>query len=520
MNEVLNTTPGYRTRWIGLVFIGISLLVISLDNTVLNIALPSLAADLQASTNELLWVVDAYVLVFASLLLTMGALSDRVGRKRALQVGVILFAFGSLVAANAASVEILIGARAFLGFAAALIMPSTLSIITATFPPKERLQAIAIWAAIFGLGVAIGPVFGGWLLETFSWHAVFLINLPIAVVALIGGALYLAESKDDSAPKLDLPGVVLSISGLFALVFAMIEAGVYGWTHPGVLLAFAAAFVLLGLFAWWENRTPNAMLPLYFFRNMSFTGASLAITLVSFSLSGSIFFLSQYFQTVLGLGALSAGVGVLPLALALFVATGMSARIAIRLGTKYTVALGIGTAGASLLLMSLLLKENTPVLVAVLAQMLLGVGMGTAMSPATDSIMGSLPVNKAGIGSAMNDTTRELGNALGVAVLGTLMYSIYRGDVASLRSVIPSASYEAVISGIQAAHLTAATAAPEVAQTVLDTANRAFVNGMNTAMLIGAIVMGLAALFVLWTLPNHPQRENEHETEERMMLQQ
>jgi len=509
--------PGYATRWIGLVFIGISLLVISLDNTILNVALPSISNDLGASASDLQWIVDAYVLVFAALLLTMGAIGDRVGRKHALQFGLIMFGIGSLWAALANSTEMLIAARAFLGIGGATIMPATLSIISATFPRKERSQAIAIWAAIFGLGIGIGPVAGGLLLEHFSWNAVFFVNLPVVAIALIGGYFFLADSKDEHAPKPDIPGVLLSVPGLFALVYGIIEAGMSGWTDPKVLGAFGVAAVLLALFTWWESRAPNAMLPLHFFKNMSFTGANVAMTFIMFSLFGSIFFLSQYLQTVLGYTALEAGLRMVPLAVTVALVSASSARVSRRLGTKRTVALGVLIAGSGLFFMSQQFDVDTSFTTVALGEIILATGMGFAMSPATDSIMGSVPVSKAGIGSAMNDTTRQLGGALGVAVLGTIMNGRYLDGIQSLKTSLPQLTAEAfngISNSIQAAHMVASNPrVPEpISQTIVQTANQAFVAGMIDAMLFGAAVMLVNAIVVALILPSHVRAPREQPT--------
>jgi len=513
--DTFERRPGYSTRWIGLIFIGISLLVISLDNTILNVALPSISNDLGASASDLQWIVDAYVLVFAALLLTMGAVGDRIGRKRALQFGLVMFGLGSLWAALATSTEMLIAACAFLGIGGATIMPATLSIISATFPDRERSQAIAIWAAIFGLGVGVGPVVGGLLLERFEWNAVFYVNLPVVAVALAGGAYFLADSKDEHALKPDIPGVLLSIPGLFALVYGIIEAGQGEWTDPNVLLAFGVAFILLAAFTWWESRNPNAMLPLHFFKNMSFTGANLAMTFIMFSLFGSIFFLSQYLQTVQGYTPLEAGVRMVPLAATLAVVSALSSRLTDRLGTKRTVALGIMISGAGLLYMSQAFEAGSAYATIVVGEIILAGGMGFAVSPATNSIMGSVPVSKAGIGSAMNDTTRQLGGALGVAVLGTVMNSRYLEGIATLRTALPQLPddiYLGISNSIQAAHMIASN--PKVpaqfADTIRGTANQAFVSGMNDAMLIGAAIMALNAVIVVLVLPSRIRRSEEH----------
>jgi EmrB/QacA subfamily drug resistance transporter len=511
-SEIYDTQSiAYQRRWWGLVFIGVSLIVISLDNTILNVAIPSISRTLGATASELQWIVDGYILVFAALLLTMGGLGDRFGRKRALQAGLVLFGIGSLAAALSTTTEMLIASRAFLGIGGATIMPATLSIVSATFPANERPRAIAMWAAVFALGVGIGPLVGGWLLQHFEWNSVFFVNIPVIIIALLGGAYTLGESKDEHAPKADIPGVILSITGLFALVYGIIEAGLHGWTAPNVVTAFVVAAVLLGIFAWWENRNPNAMLPTRFFKNMSFTGANLALVFVTFSLFGSVFFLSQYLQTIQGYNTLEAGILGLPMAITLTFVASRSAFVAARLGTKYTVALGITIAATGLFYMSSLFHHDTPYIVIALGQIILATGMGLAVSPATNSVMASVPIRKAGIGSAMNDTTRQLGGALGVAVLGTIMNNAYQKGISGLHTVLPQlpeTAYEAISSSIQAAHIVANNpAVPESArEVIISTANDAFILGMNEAMLVGSLIMAAAAVFALLFLPAQATR--------------
>jgi len=503
--------PGYQTRWVGMIFIAISLLVISIDNTILNVALPSISRSLGASAAELQWIIAAYVLMFAALLLTMGTLGDRFGRKRALQVGLIMFAVGSAAAGLATTTLMLIGTRAFLGIGGSLIMVSTLSIVNASFPPNERAKAIAVWAAVFGLGIAIGPVTGGFLIRQFGWNAVFFVNLPVAAIAFIGGIFFITNSRDETAPRLDLPGIFLSILGLFALIYGIIEAGRSGWSSPQVLISLGAATVLLTIFALWERRAPHPMLPLYFFKNMSFTGANVAMVLVMFSLFGSVFFMSQYLQSVLGFTALEAGVRLLPLAFTLMVVSIMSPRVAGRIGTKYTVALGIAIAGSALLFMSQIYEVDTAYSSVVVGLILLAAGLGLTMSPATNSIMQSVPVNKSGIGSAMNDTTRQLGGALGVALLGTVMNTVYLRDIQAVAEAIPqlpAQALEVIASSVQGAHIVASNAlVPDAArQIIIDTANAAFVNGMTSAMVISAVLMFSASVLVLAILPSQVQQ--------------
>lgn len=511
----------YKNRWAGLIFICISLLVISLDNTILNIALPAISKDLGASASELQWIVDAYVLVFAALLLTMGSIGDRVGRKRTLQFGVVWFGLFSLGAALSTHTSMLIVMRAMLGLGGATIMPSTLSLITASFrDPKKRAQAIAIWAAVNGLGMGIGPVIGGWLLEHYQWHTVFYINLPITLIALVGGQFTLEESRDEHAPRPDIPGVLLSIAGLFMLVYGIIEAGQDGWTATHVLAALIAAGVLLGCFAWWENRAPNAMLPLEFFKNRSFAGANIALTLVVFGMFGSLFTLSQFFQSVQGYTALEVGLRILPMALVIMVTAGASAPVAQWLGTKLAVSLGILLLAAGLLYLSHFCTVGASYITILGGLALLGMGIGTAISPATNSIMGSVPVNKAGVGSAMNDSTRQVGGALGVAVLGTIMNHTYLKQVDRLAQVLPpemsSQTMHAIENSIQGAHAVAAhLPSPTLVQIVVDTANRAFVSGMTDAMQMGAAIMAVAALIAFVILPAHviaPQNKVEVES--------
>jgi EmrB/QacA subfamily drug resistance transporter len=509
---------GQKNRWIGLVFICVSLLIISLDNTILNVALPAISTDLGASQSELQWIVDAYILVFASLLLTMGSIGDRIGRKRILQFGVTWFGVFSLAAALSNSVEMLVASRALLGLGGAIIMPATLSLVTSSFrDPKERAQAIALWAAVFGLGAGIGPLLGGYLLENFDWSSMFYINLPVAATALIGGYFFLEESKDEDAPSPDVPGVLLSIVGLFALVYGIIEAGVHGWGASNVVTTLGVAAVVLVTFFVWESRARNAMLPLYLFRNPSFTGANLAITLMFFGLLGVFFAMSQLFQSVQGYTALETGYRLfLPVSIMLMVTAGASAQVAQRLGTKRTVGLGFLISATAMFLMSQVTAADMSYPTLLSSMLMMTGGIGVAMSPATNSIMGSVPAHKAGVGSAMNDTTREVGGALGVAVLGTVMNNTYLDQVASLQTQLPPEAYDVVASSIQGAHAIASQIGGPTSGAILDVANKAFASGMADAMFIATFLMVGAALFVLSVLPSEirciePECEDEVE---------
>jgi EmrB/QacA subfamily drug resistance transporter len=503
----------YRRRWIALIFLNISLLVIALDNTVLNLALPSIARDLGSRASDLQWIVDVYILVFAGLLLTSGSIGDHIGRKRTLQVGLIIFALFSVGAALSTSTAMLIGMRAMKGIGGALIMPSTLSTLTATFRDnKERAQAIAIWSATFGLGLGIGPLVGGWLLDHYSWSSVFYINLPVMAVGLIGGYVFIHDSKAEHARKLDVPGALLSIAGLFALVYGIIQAGMDGWTAPQVLAAFGAAALLLTAFGIVENKVKQPMLRLAFFKNLSFTGANIALTLVFFGMMGSFFFLGQYLQSVLGYSPLEAGIRLLPNALVSAVTAANSSRIARRIGTKYTVALGILLTGAGFLYFAIIADVNTAYSSIVIGMCVTAMGMGLTMSPATNSVMGSIPVAEAGGGSAMNDTTRQIGGALGVAVLGTLMNAGYLSQVNAIQwpPQTPPQLISVVSSSIQGAHVAAQSIPnPQLSQLIISKANEAFVYGMRQGLIVTAIILGTAAIATLIILPNNVRHYHE-----------
>ena len=494
-------------RWWTLVVLSASLLVIGLDNTILNVALPTLESDLGASSSQLQWIVDSYMLVFAGLLLTAGALGDRFGRKRGLTIGLAIFGLGSGLSALATSPEMLIATRALMGVGGAFIMPSTLSIITAVFPAHERAKAIGVWAGVSGLGIAIGPVAGGWLIEHASWNAVFLVNLPFVVAALTAGKWLVPESKDPAAPRLDVPGFALSIAGLTTLVWAIIEAPAKGWTSPTILAAFGVAAVVLGAFMAWELRTREPMLDIRLFRNPRFSGASAAITLVFFSMFGSIFFLTQYLQGVLEFSALEAGLRVTPVAVGLIIGGPISAKLAARIGTKLVVAGGLVLVAAGLTIVTQFQVDSSYGIVAA-HLLVLGFGMGMAMAPATESVMGSLPLDKASVGSAVNDTTRTTGGALGVAILGSLLASQYRGDMDEAVSGLPHGAAESasdtLSGGLAVAHRMGDSGLADAAQT-------AFVNGMHVAALAAAGVALAGAVIAYLVIPAREREAARHE---------
>jgi EmrB/QacA subfamily drug resistance transporter len=491
----------HRRRWWTLAVLSISLLVISLDNTILNVALPSIARDLGASASDLQWVVDAYMLVFAGLLLTAGSLGDRFGRRRALTAGLIVFGIGSVLAALSGDTAQLIASRALMGIGGALIMPSTLSILTAVFPAEERQRAIGAWAAVAGLGIALGPIAGGWLVEHADWHWVFTVNVPIVVAALLLGRVLVPESRDEHPDRADLPGAALSTAGLTALLWGLIEAPDRGWTDPPILAAFAAAAVVLGLFAAWELRTPSPMLDVRLFANRRFSAASVAIALAFFGLFGVLFFTSQYLQSVHGFGPLDAGVWMLPVAAGIAIGGPLSARITARLGAKLTVSGGLFVLASGLALYSTAEPGSGFALIGG-AEAILGIGIGLAMTPATDSIMGTLPPERASVGSAMNDTLRQVGGALGVAVLGSLLSSHYRGGVADSVGGLHGQAGQVAQDSIAGASAVADRVGGAAGQALHHAANAAFVDGMQVAILVAAAVTAVGALIALALLPS------------------
>ena len=493
----------YRRRWGTLAVLCLSLLVIGIDNTVLNVALPTLVEDLGASASQQQWIVDTYVLVFASLLLTAGMLADRFGRRGALQVGLAIFGLGSATAAFAGSAGMLIGARAVMGIGGAAIMPSTLSILTNVFTDaRERAQAIGVWAAVAGLGIAIGPVTGGWLLEHFWWGSVFLVNLPVVAIALLAGRLLVPTSRDPAPRRLDPVGTVLSFVGLAGVLYAIIEGPSQGWTHGPVTAAFTGGMAVLATFVAWELHSDHPLLDMRFFENPRFSGASIAIMLVFFALFGTLFFLTQYLQFVLGYDPLQAGLAIAPVALALVVSAPLAPVLTARVGTKVMVATGLAIVSAGLVILSTAGVSSGYGLV--LATILvLGVGMGLAMAPATDSIMGSLPRAQAGVGSAVNDTTRMVGGSLGVAILGSILSASYHATIVGSAAIagLPSSAAAAASNSLGGAVEVARQLGGGAAQSVHSVASQAFVHAMGQAVLVGAAVALAGAIFALAWLP-------------------
>jgi len=501
----------YARRWKILVVLALSLLLIGLDNTVLNVALPTLQTHFDTSGSELQWIVDAYLLAFAGVLLTMGTLGDRFGRKRVLQSGLLLFGFSSVLAALAQNADQLIVLRGIMGIAGAMIMPATLSVIMDVFPREERARAIGIWSAVAGIGIGLGPFVGGLLLEWSSWSSVFWLNVPIVAVAMIAGFALVPESRDPQPGSFDLRGASLSIAMLVTLVYGIIEATVRGWGDPVVLGCFAAAALLGVAFVAWERRAPAPMLPLVFFRDARFTVASAGIGLVFFALMGSVFAFTQYLQFALGFSALEAGAAMLPLALGLAVGSGASNHLAGRVGRTRVIAGGLFGV-ATVLSTSLAWTPDMAAPLLCLVTFGLALSMGFAMAPATDAVMSAVPDTKAGVGSAMSDVTRQVGGALGVAVIGSIIATAYTQDMEGA----PAAASDS----IGGAHAVAEQLGGSAGQELAAGAGRAFTDALGIGLSAAAVVAFAGGLLVLLRLPDsRPSASAERKAVSRPTLE-
>jgi MFS transporter, DHA2 family, multidrug resistance protein len=492
----------HERRWAILGVLCVSLLIIVIDNTILNVAIPSLIRDLDASNSQIQWIIDSYVLVFAGLLLTTGSMSDRFGRKGTLQAGLVLFALGSIASASVDTANQLIFTRAFMGVGGAMIMPSTLSILTNVFrDPKERGRAIAIWAGFSGVAVALGPMTGGFLLEHFSWQSVFWVNVPVAVIALTLGAFIIPKSRDPRQSRLDPLGAVLSIAGLATLLFGIIEGPSKGWSSNEVVVSFVIAAVMLVGFVLWERHTASPMLDMSLFKNPRFTAASSTITLVFFALFGSMFLITQYWQLVHGYSPLEAGIRLLPHALTMMIVAPLSARFVERVGTKKIVLAGLALIIVGLALLSTI-EPHTSYWVAISFFVIMAAGMAMTMAPATESVMGSLPREKAGVGSAVNDTTRQVGGALGVAIIGSAVSSVYASRIVSLsdRFGLNAASTEEAESSLGSAQRVGSGLGTQ-ASAFIEEANEVFVDAMAIGMRVSIVVVAFAFVMAWKFLP-------------------
>ncbi len=493
---------GHPRRRQILLVLCLSLLVVVIDNTILNTALPTLARVLHAGTSSLQWIADAYTLCFAALLVPAGALGDRYGRRLSLVGGLAVFALGSTAAAFASGAAMLIAARVVMGLGAAFVMPATLSILNAVFPPRERPQAIAAWSAVAGVGIVIGPTLGGLLLSHFWWGSVFLINVPLVVLALAGVLLTVPETAEPGSHRLDFAGTVMIAGALFLLVDAIIEAPARGWAAPVTLAEIAAALAGLGLFTWWELRIPNPLIDLRVFAVRAFSAAAASVTVIFFALFGSLFVLTQYLQLVHGYSPLSAGVRALPFAIAMAAVSPVSTILAGRLGSRVVIPAGIVLMGAGLLDLSTAgVHTSYPPLAVAVA--IMGAGMGLVMAPASTTIMTTVPAHQAGAGSAINDTIREVGGALGIAIIGSLAENLYRSKLGTALAAahLPQPVSHLATSSVAAADVAGKHLGGAAGAQLTAAAHTAFTAAMATGMRVSAVVALVAAIGVAFALP-------------------
>ncbi len=483
--------------------------VINLDITIVNVALPTLVRELHASNSQLQWVVDAYNLLFAALLLAAGSLSDRLGRKGFLLAGLVVFGAASIAGGLTTSAGQLIAARGFMGFGAAMIFPATLSLISNVFTERaERAKAIGLWGATAGIAIALGPIVGGWLLEQFSWTSIFFAMAPVAVAGAALVAWSVPTSRDPGAHKTDGPGLVLSSAAVALLTYTLIEAPSYGWSSGRSLAGFAVAAALFAAFIVRERNAAEPMLDVSLFRNLRFTAASGSVTVAFFGIAGFSFLITQYFQFLKGYGPLSTGVRLLPVAFAVGLMSVLGTQLAVRLGTKQVVTAGLFCLAGFFVWVSTADTGTTYLEIA--GQMLLGgSGVGLVSAPATEAIMGVVPKAKAGVGSAVNDATRLLGSTLGVAVIGSVYVSLYNNRLTSrlpaeLAPRLARTAHNSVGSALEVANRTSLNGHPALANAVPAAASTSFFYGFNAACLVAAGVSAAGAIATLLLLPAHP----------------
>lgn len=498
-----------RTKWLTLAAACFALFMAILDNLVVNIALPTISRELDATTSELQWVVSAYTLVFASLQITAGGMGDRFGRKKFFMAGLAMFTATSFVAAFSSSMEMLILMRALQGLGAAFIMPLSLSLISAAFPPEERGRAVGIWSAISVSGVALGPIVGGALVEYASWEWIFLINVPIGIIALFVTSAVVRESRDKSGRvATDIPGTVLITAFIASLTWGLIEAGERGWTDPIILTAFAIAAVILPVFLYVEWNSERPMIPLEFFRSRTFTGANINSFMIAFLITGIAFFLTLYQQNIHGFSAIKTGLALLPMVIAMMIFSPISGSLINRMGTRKLLTFGMTTTGVGTLLL-LFSGVGASYLRILPAFIVIGFGMSFIWAPMTTAVLNSVPSDKSGIASAINGSLREIGTAFGVALLGTIANRAYQDyyaesdEMQQLQASAPPELQSALefigsgmnYAGIVVRELGAEFGVPEdVIDTVEQVSSQAFMEGMDRAIVLSGVLMIVSGL--------------------------
>ncbi len=505
-----------REKVIVLLTMCFALAMAMLDNTVVNVALPTLSRKLGAGVSGLQWIVDGYVLAFASLLLTGGILGDRYGRKRTFLTGLSVFTLASLACGLSQSTGQLIGFRAVQGIGAALLMPGTLSIITVTFPPNERAKAIGLWAGMSGLALALGPTLGGYMVEHIGWQSVFFLNVPIGLIAFLTATRTVRESRSEQARELDIPGLLLGTGGLFFITYGLIEANQKGWGDALIISALIAGGLLIAALLAWEHRSPKAMMPLPFFRIPAFSAGNTVAFSVSLGMFGTFFFLSLYMQLIRGYTAFGAGLRFLPMTLMIVVTAPNAGRFAQRHGSKWPMTYGLALAGTGLLLFSRL-STATPYALMLPVMVMMGHGMGATMAPMTAAVMNAVGPQRAGLGSAMTNTSREVGGVFGIALLGTILTTRLKGTLTTALAGLglspqTSAAIEASAGHGRLDLRLLKGLSPEQHGAVLHAFGTSFLSGFHLAVLVGGSVLLVAAAVANRFIPSGaPKHDAYHD---------
>ncbi len=494
---------GYKKRNWTLGVLSIALIIIGLDITVLNVAIPTLQNSLNASASGLQWIINAYILVFAGVLLTMGSLGDRFGRRLAFQTGLVIFGLASVGAAFSETTTQLIIARAGQGIGGALIMPSTLSVIVDVFPREERAKAIGIWAGVAAIGIPGGMIAGGWLLENFFWGSVFLLNVPVVLVALVGSVFLVPESRDPNAKTTDVIGALISMAALSSLIYAIIEAPEQGWLSVVTLTGFALSLGFGALFVWYELRREHPMVDLRLFLNARLSASVGAIGIAFMAMLGMMFMLTQFLQFVQGYSPLDTGIRLVPMALGFMVGAPTSAILVAKLNARAVMTGGLFVVAVSVAGMSILDIDTTYWITGSLI-FLMGLGMSNVMAPATDAVMAAVPEAQAGVGSALNDTIRQIGGALGVGIFGSILSSIYSSSMSDAVVGLGEGAAAAATNSIGAALQVAGSLAEGVAGDQLALASRqSFIDGTSVVYIVAGVVALIGTVLVWRYMPEH-----------------
>jgi MFS transporter, DHA2 family, multidrug resistance protein len=502
---VNNAPPEARSvrRWFGLGAISLASIGIGLVLFVLVIALPTLAVKLNATTGDLQWIIGAFQLTLAALMIPAGFLGDRYGRKRFLLGGTVLFGAASVAATQVTSPAQLIWLMAAMGTASAVIIPLSLSIVPALFPEEaDRRTAVGIWAGVNFLSLPLGPLVGGWLLNNFNWTSIFWMNVPFAALAVVGVALFIPESRDPSARRLDLPGTLLAVAGVMSGVYAIIRGPIDGWSDGKVLAGIAAGVILLAALLVWERRASVPLIDLALFTKPGFAWGTLALCVAFGGMVGGLFVLTPYLQVVQGVDVMGTGVRLMPLVVTLVLVAATSNKLIGRLGRKTLMVGGLFVTGGGMLMLSQATTSSGYGLVGA-ALAIIGAGLGAVLAPSFDAILASLPEDQRGVGSALANALGKLSQAIGVVILGSILNSVYRGSLPALPKGLPTAAVTAVQGSVAAAVKVAGRIPGEPGRLLAAAARSAYVSGMSEVLVIAGVTALVTAILLLVFLPSH-----------------